>query len=206
MAFKIEVPAFQGRSYQMKAGQLLRVTDIEGQQIADWIAFAQDEIRETLSGPETHNFQWSSRLHVGDRFWSSQRRPMFEIIADDTGGVHDMTHAPCSGEFYAFTRNQPDHPNCRNNLLGAVKEFGVDDYSLPNTINLFQNTLPGLGGKTDGQPGSAEAGQSIVVRALIDCFGAVSSCSVDAGEGEFASLNGSGPTPILVEVLDEGEL
>src|SRR3954469_24535416 len=102
---RVEVPAYGGRSYEMRAGQLLRVTDIEGQQIADWIAIGADDHGEVLSGPETLNFEWSSRLQVGQRFGSSRRRPMFEIVSDDAGGVHDMTHAPCSREFYANTVN-----------------------------------------------------------------------------------------------------
>jgi uncharacterized protein YcgI (DUF1989 family) len=203
----IEVPAYGGRSYEIKAGQLLRVTDIEGHQIADWIAIGRDDLGEVLSGPETLNFEWRSRLRVGDRFWSSRRRPMFEIVSDDTKGVHDMTHAPCSKEFYAITANQPDHPNCRDNLLGAVSSYGITDDMLPNTVNLFQNTPPGADGATAGGPASAQAGESIVLRALIDSFGAVSSCSVDSVEDDgYANLNGSGCSPILIEVLDDTDL
>lgn len=200
---KILVPAYEGRSYEMRAGQLLRITDLEGQQIADWIAFGTNDHHEVLSGPETLNFEFTSRLQPGQRFWSSRRRPMFEIISDDTGGVHDITHAPCSAEFYAYTMDDPNHPNCRDNLRGAVEPFGITEDVLPNTVNVFQDTLPGPGGTTAARPGSAEAGQSIVVRALIDCFGAVSSCSVDAIDFNFTGINGNGPTPILLEVLDE---
>jgi uncharacterized protein YcgI (DUF1989 family) len=204
---RIEVPAYQGRSYEIKAGQLLRVTDIDGQQIADWIAINKDDLRETLSGPETLNFEWREKPLVGSRFWSSKRRPMFEVVSDDTGGVHDMTHAPCSREFYAITANAPDHPNCRDNLLGAVEPFGITDDTLPNTVNLFQNTPPGPDGATAGGPAAAKAGESIVLRALMDCFGAVSSCSVDSAEDDsYTGLNGSGPSPVLIEVLDESEL
>jgi uncharacterized protein YcgI (DUF1989 family) len=95
---RTEVPAYEGRSYEIKAGQLLQVTDIDGHQIADWIAVNKDDLRETLSGPETLNFEWRERPLIGSRFWSSKRRPMFEVVSDDTGGIHDMTHAPCSRE------------------------------------------------------------------------------------------------------------
>lgn len=199
---KIPVPAYEGRSYEMRAGQLLRVTDIEGQQVADWIAISADDHAECISGGETLNFEATTRLQVGQRFWSSRRRPMFEIVSDDTAGVHDITHAPCSAEYYAATLNDPRHPNCRDNLLGAVAKFGITEDSLPNTVNLFQDTLPGRDGATAVRPASAEAGQSIVVRALIDCFGAVSSCSVDTTTGRHVGLNGTGPSPLLVEVLD----
>lgn len=202
---KVVVPAYEGRSYEMRAGQFLRITDLEGQQIADWIAIGADNHSEVLSGGETLNFEWSSRLQVGQKFWSSKRRPMFEVVADDTNGVHDMTHAPCSSEFYAHTVGDAKHPNCRDNLLGAVAPFGITEDTVPNTVNLFQNTLPGPDGRTAAEPGSAQAGQSIVLRALIDCFGAVSSCSVDSSDDQYTGVNGSGPTPVLIEVLDSFE-
>lgn len=200
----IDIPAYEGRSYEIKKGQLLRVTDIGGHQIADWIAFNVDDSDETLSGPETLNLEWRTRPVVGSRFWSSKRRPMFEVVSDDAGGVHDMTHAPCSKEFYEVHAGESDHPNCRDNLLGAVMKFGVTDALLPNTVNLFQNTPLGADGTTASGPASAEAGESIVLRALMDCFGAVSSCSVDLDDE--SPINGQECTPLRIDVFDEAEL
>lgn len=206
----INIPPYEGRGYRINAGQYLRVTDVEGNQIADWIAINQNDISETLSGPETLNFAWRSRLRIDDTFWSSKRRPMFRVVADDTNGYHNMTHAPCSKEFYELVAQDPDHPNCRTNLLNSVSEYGVSDDTLPNTVNLFQNTPPGADGGIDAGPGTAQAGQSIIVEALMDCFGAVSSCSVDViDENNHAALgtvNGIKCTPIQIDIFDRDEL
>lgn len=209
---RIEVPGYEGRGYEIKAGQLLRIIDVEGQQIADWIAFNSDDPLETLSGPETLNLEWRTRPKVGSRFWSSKRRPMFEVVSDDAGGVHDMTHAPCSNEYYEVHAGISGHPNCRDNLLNAVRGYGITDATLPNTVNLFQNTPLGPDGSTDSKPGVTKPGDGIVLRALMDCFGAVSACSVDVDPPASARtpnqepINAGGSTPVLIEVLDEREL
>lgn len=208
---RIEVPGYQGRSYEIKAGQYLRIVDVEGQQIADWIAFNSADPSETLSGPETLNLEWRTRPKIGSRFWTSKRRPMFEVVHDDAGGVHDMTHAPCSKEYYEVHAGISDHPNCRDNLLGAVSAYGITDDTLPNTVNLFQNTPLGPDGSTDSRPCVTKAGDAIVLRALMDCFGAVSACSVDVDPPAHARtarqepINAGGSTPVRIEVLDEAE-
>lgn len=203
--FTVEVPGYEGRAYEIKKGQYLRITDVEGTQIADWIAFNADDLTEKLSGSETLNLEWRTRVKIGSRFWSSKQRPMFEVISDDANGVHDMTHAPCSKTMYRLVLGTEDHPNCRDNLLGAVTKYGIKDHTLPDTINLFQNTPMAPDGSTASGPGVTKSGDAIVVKALMDCVGAVSACSVDYEPAEVA-INGPKSTPILIEVLEESEM
>jgi uncharacterized protein YcgI (DUF1989 family) len=200
----IHVPAREGRACTVRAGQLLKVIDVEGQQVVDLIAFNADAPREEkLSGAHTANFNLDVRASVGSYFWSSQPRPMFEILEDDAKGVHDYFYAACSAPQYEAQTGDGDHPNCRDNLTRAVEPFGLGVLDLPNPINLFQNTFIRADGKVDADAPVTGPGDSIVLRALVDVIVAVSTCPWDSPDTDFGrAINGPGPSPARLEILD----
>ncbi len=117
----------------------LKVIDVEGHQIGDFICFNLHQPREKLSTGETVNFNslagsGSIHLTVGSRFYSNLQNPMFEIVEDLAKGVHDLQFAPCSSALYAATVGDPTHRNCRDNLTQAVTPYGlgISRYSGPS--------------------------------------------------------------------------
>src|SRR5699024_11915775 len=78
---------------------------------------------------------------------------MFEIVADEAGGVHDMTHAPCSREYYRWHTGQSEHANCHDNLRSAMDELAMTHRNVPTPVNLFQNTPMGADGWTENRAG-----------------------------------------------------
>lgn len=204
MVESIDVPAREGRACKLRAGQLLKVIDIDGQQVVDLIAFNADLPKEEkLSGAHTANFNLDVRASVGSYFWSSHPRPMFEIVEDDAQGVHDYFYAACCGPQYEMQTGDGAHANCRDNLRDAVKPFGLGTLDLPNPVNLFQNTFIREDGKVDADAPVTRPGDCIVLRALQDVIVAVSTCPWDSPDTDFGrALNGSGPSPARLEILD----
>ena len=204
MVESIEVPAAEGRACTVRAGQLLKVIDVEGQQVVDLIAFNADAPREEkLSGAHTANFNLDVRASVGSCFWSTHPRPMFEIVEDDANGVHDYFYAACSARQYEVPTGDGEHANCRDNLSRAVEAFGLGVLDLPNPINLFQNTFIREDGRVDAEAPVTGPGDSIVLRALVDVIVAVSTCPWDSPDTDFGrAINGDGPSPARLEILD----
>ena len=85
----IHIPATTGRAVTLRAGQTLRIISVEGKQVADFIAYNADDMTEALS--TIHSLVSLGRLFptAGDQLRSNRRRPMVEILRDDTGR-HDM--------------------------------------------------------------------------------------------------------------------
>lgn len=200
----IHVPASEGRACIVRASQLLKVTDVKGQQVVDLIAFNADTpSEEKLSGAHTANFNLDVRASVGAYFWSTQPRPMFEIVEDDANGVHDYFYAACSAAQYEAQTGDSDHPNCRDNLTRAVEPFGLGVLDLPNPINLFQNTFVHEDGKVDAHVPVTGPGDGIVLRPLFDSIVAVSTCAWDSPDTDFGrAINGDGPSPARLEIFD----
>src|SRR4051812_40767225 len=74
-----------GTAFQIGRGQQLRVIDVEGEQVADLIAFAADDQTEWLSSGRSIDYANRIYLTTGDILYSNRSRPMFTIMADDVG-------------------------------------------------------------------------------------------------------------------------
>jgi uncharacterized protein len=94
------VAAGTGRAVAVRAGQRVRVVDVEGGQVGDVFAFAVDDPAEYLSASHTRTH--TSRLfpHIGEAFVTNRRRPILTLVADTSPGAHDMLIAACDPERY----------------------------------------------------------------------------------------------------------
>jgi uncharacterized protein YcgI (DUF1989 family) len=185
-----------GVAWEARTGELITVVDLEGEQTGDFVAFAADDPEEWLSPVHCREALRSLFVRQGDVLVSNRRRPIVEIVRDDVG-VHDATIPACDPTRYAVEFGVPGHRNCLENLWTAVADRGVDIRRMPEPLNLFQNT-PVVG---DGRIGLTDPvsrrGQRIVLRALVDQFGSVSSCPQDIIPG-----NGLRPSPMRIVVGD----
>ena len=90
----ITIPATTARAIPLQAGQTLRIINVEGGQVADFLAFNADDMHEAMSTMHTVVSIGSLFPKLGDRLRTNRRRPMLEIVRDDTGR-HDMIIAAC---------------------------------------------------------------------------------------------------------------
>lgn len=200
----VHIPAFSGRGFVVRRGQTIKVIDVEGQQIGDFVCFNLHNPREKLSPSETFTFNsispgsnFSLNLSVGGKFYSNAQNPMFEITEDCANGMHDILFPPCSSAVYLVLFGEPGHPNCRANLTQAVKPFGLDYLDVPSPVNLFQNSRPKEDGTIKFRPPTTKPGDYICLKALLDCIVAISSCSFDRD-----GVNGDKCTPLRVEFTE----
>jgi uncharacterized protein len=193
----ITIPPAEGRSFTVAAGEAFVVVDVEGQQVADFVALSAADRSEGSSPSQTILFNYPRvRLGAGDFFYSSEGRPMFEIVADDARGVHDFLYAACNSAWYA-SLGYPGHRNCQDNLAAALAGVWTGPKSaLPSPINLFQDTYPDASGAVAARPSPTGPGDAVTLRALMDCVVAVTSCAYDLEAAQTPRPSGSiSPAP-----------
>src|SRR5229473_5487824 len=95
----LTVPARTGRSVELRAGQVLRVVDLEGTQVADLVAVSQADRHEYLDTSRTCSMLNRIYFRAGDRLFTNRRRPILEVVRDDVG-AHDMQMAACDPRRY----------------------------------------------------------------------------------------------------------
>jgi uncharacterized protein YcgI (DUF1989 family) len=196
---EVVVPAAHGRSLEVGAGEYLSVIDLEGAQVADFVAIQRQAAlpRKFVSAAQTRSTLRRWILRVGDRLVNNYREPVFEIVRDDVG-VHDLFLCACSPMLYLQRYGVTDHRSCRVNLLEALRGHDVEEWWLPDPINLFMKTPPLPGGEFGADPAPSRPGDRIVLRALADVVVAVSSCPAD-----LSPINGGVITPLGLEVTRE---
>jgi uncharacterized protein YcgI (DUF1989 family) len=189
------VPAGEGRAVALRAGQRVRVVDVEGGQVGDIFAFAADDPAEYLSASHTRTH--TSRLFpkIGEAFVTNRRRPILTLVADTSPGAHDMLIAACDPERYRAL-GAPDHASCADNLRIALAQHGLRTYSVPQPINVFMHIPVGPNGDLSWLPAASRAGDAITFAAAMDCEFVVSACPQDLN-----AINGERPTALEIEIL-----
>ena len=114
------------------------MVDLEGEQVADLVAFAADDPRETLSNGRTFDYEETIALTTGNRLWSNRSRPLLTIVRDDAG-THDFLLTPCSRDTWrlCYGGEHDDVPGCFGNLAAALAPFGIAPDAIPTTFNVF---------------------------------------------------------------------
>ncbi|MGO4837964.1 urea carboxylase-associated family protein, partial [Rhizobiaceae sp. 2RAB30] len=136
----IVVPPQSGRAVTVKRGDRIRITDPQGQQVADFWAFNATGELDWLSTSETRDITERLFPAVGDHFYSQQGEPMLTLVEDASSGPHDMLFPPCNPALYRRA-GRPNHPNCRDNMLSAARGEGLSLAIVPDPVNFFQNSL-----------------------------------------------------------------
>lgn len=160
-------------------GQLLRVIDIEGEQVSDLTAFARGDTTEWLSSGRSIDYANTIYLTSGHILYSNRSRPMFTIVVDDVGR-HDFLLTPCSREtFEIIYNNREPHPSCFENLWRNLGEFGIAPDAIPTTFNIFMNVEIARDGTLSVLPPKSKAGDAITLRAEMDLIVGLTACSAE---------------------------
>lgn len=195
---EVVIPGAHGGAIEVNAGEYLSVIDLEGSQVADFVAILRRDPRERVSPHQTRSTLRRWKLQVGDALVTQDREPVFEIVRDDVD-VHDLFFSACSPALYAQRFDEPEHRSCRMNLLEALRPYGVTDpRDVPDPVNLFMDSPPLPSGEFEMRVAPSKPGDRIVFRCLQDCVVAVSACPFDHGP-----INAGKSTSLKLEVSAE---
>lgn len=190
------VPGGFGFGFAVDAGHYVSIVDLQGQQAGDFVALNRHNLGEVLSPVHTRRAHLSLFFRVGDHLFSSEGRPMLEVVAD-TVGVHDANVPACDPTRYAADFGVPGHRNCLDNLHGALEHLGIGPLQVPEPFNFFQNGPVSSDGRMLVTDPISRAGDRLVLRAVMDLACALSPCPQDIIPG-----NGLKVTDMRVTVSD----
>ncbi|ASS66910.1 MULTISPECIES: urea carboxylase-associated family protein [unclassified Paenibacillus] len=190
------IPAGEGIGFKVNKGQIIRVTDVEGEQVADFVAYRADDASERIDPNVTMDALHKMKVRPGDILYSNKYRPILTVVADDVG-VHDFINASCRPEMYEFLYGKKNHASCHENLTRALEPYGLPEPDQHYAFNVFMNTVIHPDGSISVERPLSKAGDSVELRAEMDLVVAVSACPCSE-----SACNGYACTPILVEVVD----
>lgn len=175
---------------ELRRGQTLRVTDLEGQQVGDLVVFAADDLDEKLWVSNTIRLNGTVYLKVGHTLYSELSRPML-LITEATCDTHDILAGSCNAEIDKVRYNADGHRGCVENFLKALEPWGISRAAIPMSFNLFMNCPVRPDGSWSIEPPKSKAGDYVEFRAEMDCVVAMSNCPQDlnpCNSGKLKSL------------------
>ena len=195
------VPAGDYYMKVVKAGQTLRILDLEGNQAADTLFYNADDPSERYSAVDTIREQGNVYLTTGTRLLSSEQNLMLEITAD-TCGRHDTLGGACATESNTvrYALEKKCMHACRDSWMLAVAEneqFGMSKRDITHNINFFMNVPVTPDGGLTFEDGISEAGRYVEMRAEMDVIVLISNCPQLNNP-----CNAYNPTPVEVLVWE----
>jgi uncharacterized protein len=186
-------------SFEIEAGERLRLAQPEGEQVADLISFNRDDPRELLSMHSSRAVNLNWRLTAPHVLYSNRTQPMWRIEEDMTGENY------CGGGYCSEHLNIARYgdagvgaTNCQSNLEAAIRGYGMDRWSfnIDACFNVFMTVAYDANGVWEIRPPKGKAGDYIVMRALMPQIVAISNCPI-----LFNACNNFKLKPLTVELL-----
>jgi len=182
---RLDIPAREGRSFQVSTGSVLRITCHEGPQVGDMIVFNSQKLEEKFWSARTRVIH-GGHLSVGDQLWSTppSTRPMMTIIADtlskrqNPNGTkpHDLLFCRCDSRHYEINFGDANLPNCQSNLAAAIAPHGLNEADVHDPLNLFMSTGMNEDGRPYYLPSVSQKGDYVEFVTEINCLVAISAC------------------------------
>lgn len=186
-------------SRTIKAGQHLRIIDLEGKQAVDFLCYLADDPAEHYNAPNTMKAAGSAYLGEGTALLSSLARPLFTVV-QDTVGRHDTIGGCCSQPSNKLLYGSTGERNCRANLLKGLARFGLEPRDMVPNINWFMRVPVAPDGQMAITESDSEPGDFVELRAEHDTIAVLSNCPQLLNPA-----NNFSPTPIRVMVFESGD-
>jgi urea carboxylase-associated protein 1 len=196
------IPARAPWSAVLRAGETLRIIDLEGQQSADTLIYNAHDTSERYSCQDTLLAQGSAYVGPGTELLSNEGRTLMTVTAD-TVGRHDTSAGACSCE--ANTVRFGHHTRymhaCRENFVLEAARYGMRKCDIVGNINFFMNVPILPDGTLAIDDGISKPGGYVDLRAEMDVIVLISNCPQVNNP-----CNGFNPTPLRVLIGKEGLL
>jgi uncharacterized protein YcgI (DUF1989 family) len=174
------IPPRSGTAFVLRKGQQLKVVDVEGEQVSDFVCYNLADTAEYLSSGRTIDYAETIFLTTGHPFYSNRSNILFELV-EDTVGRHDFLLTPCSADtFRIIYGHTHPHRGCFGNLCEALQEYGISPDAIPICFNIFMHvTVDGETGKLSVLPPKSKAGDYVVLEAKTDLLIGMTACSAE---------------------------
>ena len=182
--------------HRVKAGETLRIVDLEGNQAVDFLMYAAADDAERYSAQDTIARQGNIFLRTGSALLSNEGRAMMTIVATAVD-YHDTIGGACSCESNSlrYGHHTKSQHSCVDNFLEANLRDGRGKRDMVSNINFFMNVPVEPDGALGIVDGISAPGLTVDLLAEMDVIVAVSNCPQINNP-----CNGFNPTPVRMIV------
>ena len=176
----------------LRAGDHLRIIDLEGQQAVDFLVYDAADHANRYNAANTIKLNRSIYVGAGFKLYSDLGDVLM-TVAEDTVGRHDTIGGCCSAESNYARYGIKGTASCRGNFMAALAEHGMEGRDIPANINWFMYVPVKPDGATEIVDGRSEPGDYVDLLAQRDVLVVISNCPQ-----LYNPCNGWNPTPVRI--------
>lgn len=162
---------------EVKARQSIRIVDLHGQQVSDFISFNGSNRKERLAMYPSRAINRTWKLTKGHTLYSNLCRPLW-TIEEDTVGENYSGGGFCNRYINEARYGRKDTPNCLDNFVAALEPYGLgeSDIDFDMCFNVFMTITYEPDGRWEIREPKSKAGDYIQLRAEMGQIVAISNC------------------------------
>lgn len=161
----------------VRAGDVLTIVDVGGNQSADFLVYAADDTDERYSAADTIAWQRNVYVRTGTVLRSNLGRPLMTVVGNEVDR-QDTIGGACGKE--SNTLRYGHHTlyqhGCRENFLAEAARYGLGARDLVSNLNWFMNVPVEEDGSLGIVDGMSGPGKRVALRAERDVLVIVSNC------------------------------
>lgn len=181
---------------RIRQGQVLRITDLEGQQAVDFLCYDAADPSDRYCATNTIKVQGSIYVERGTVLYSDAGRALMTVVAD-TVGRHDTIYGCCSNPNNLLRYGVHTTESCYSNFVAILATFGLDASAIVSNLNFFMSVPVGQDGSAGVATSELRPGSYVELRAERDVIAVLSNCPQMHNP-----CNGYNPTPIKVSIFE----
>jgi urea carboxylase-associated protein 1 len=161
----------------VRAGDVLTIVDVGGNQSADCLIYNADDTSERYSVPDTLTWQGNAYVREGTVLRSGLGRPLMTVVGNEIDR-QDTIGGACSKESNTlrYGHHTAYQHGCRENFLAEAARHGLGARDLVSNLNWFMNVPVEEDGSLGIVDGMSAPGRRVAVRADMDVLVIVSNC------------------------------
>jgi urea carboxylase-associated protein 1 len=194
------VPPCAPWSAVVRAGQVLTIVDVGGNQSGDCLLYNAADTTERYSVPDTISWGGNVYVRAGTVLRSCLGNPLATVVANEIDR-QDTIGGACGKESNTlrYGHHTASEHGCRENFLAEASKYGMGARDIVSNLNWFMNVPIEPDGTLGIVDGISGPGKRVAFRAEMDILVLISNCPQMNNP-----CNGFNPTPLRM-IITEGE-
>ncbi|NKE62718.1 DUF1989 domain-containing protein [Lentzea sp. PSKA42] len=161
----------------VRAGHVLTIVDVGGNQSGDCLIYNAADTEERYSVPDTLAWQGNAYVRTGTVLRSNLGNPLMTVVGNEIDR-QDTIGGACSKESNTlrYGHHVMFHHGCRENFLSEGQKHGLGLRDLVSNLNWFMNVPVEADGALGIVDGMSAPGKRVAVRPDTDVLVLVSNC------------------------------
>ena len=185
-----------GKAIPVRAGELLRISQVDGGTCVDFNAYNLHDYKEYLDcGFNRYRGVVTGR---GTIVWSGspRGRPMY-VIADHSDRFEQYYQGHrCNGVMNEIDYDWVGHPNCQDTFAESIREYGLTPDDVHDSYNLWMRTTVTADGRRLFQWNKAQKDDYVDLLGVTDTLAVPVICG-----GDISALNRFEPKPMRLQIF-----